>query len=288
MCKIKDIYNQLKSKTGKQISLVKLSGNFRKASLICKEFLDTLKGLKFDEEKDALEIFTIMCVNMCSQHLKAISILLENGLYTESIALSRNIMELLFNLNWIYEADENDKNERTFKLEASPYHDFEKEIKLMEENLSKKNPVWPKKAIENFKNEMNEIKSNFPHLVEPNTHDERKFKKAPPLASRMNNILRLRYYHIYRFVSVFIHPTPFLKNYFLSRVPDQREPIQKIEDSLKHILSYSLLFVELILNYSLEILAKYNPNQREIRETLCKNLIDLVKESNLGYFPDPT
>lgn len=256
---------------------------YKSVAISCDFFDDTLSNIKLHEKDDAEQIFGKVSLNVIKNHSESISVLLNNNLYIEPICLVRNIFEIFVKNYWIYRGkDAVDKFERICKLEATPYHNNEKEVGLMIEDLKTESPVWSKDKVDSFTEMLNTVKRDNPHLIR---ESDGKFKKAIDICSMINDTkLRLKYYHIYRFASIFSHPTPMLKDLYLKASDDKRTEVEIIEDPLKNTLSYGLLFIEFIIEQLMEIFKDINPDGIEARIAIHKNISNIVKKSNNDYF----
>lgn len=61
---------------------------------------------------------------------------------------------------------------------------------------------------------------------------------------------------------------------------------ERYEESHKQFVSYSLLFVELIMGYGMEVLGRFAGETIGDREKLYTKMVDLVKNANRGFFQD--
>jgi hypothetical protein len=257
---------------------------FEETASICREFGETTKGIKFEEEKQAIELFALTSINMCAQHCRSIAILLSNNCITDCFIISRNIIEIFFNLNWATKCETREEIiERVLRLEANPYLNFEKEILLMERDMDSNKPNLRKSLIIKHREAINGEKETFPYLLVDRTNLKSEFKSVPPFTDRMGD-LRLVYYHLYRFASMFTHPTPKLKEFFMNRITNQDRPTEAIIEPLKQTLSYCLLFIELCLAITKSVLFDFNSGQNPARQEMYNKLVLIVKESNQGYF----
>lgn len=262
---------------------------FSDTSKLCEEFGKTSKGITFDEEKQAIELYALTSIGMCSQHTLSISLLLRNNIMTDCFILSRNLMEIFFNLNWASKGHTREEmNDRVFQLEANPFYCFEKEIVLMEENLKLPNSILDKSFVHEHRDAIDKEKENFPFLLENRNDPLSKFKKLSQtsFADRVGD-LRLKYYHLYRFSSWFVHPTPKLKEFFMQRIVMKDCPENVITKPLKITLSYSLLFIELCFALAKYFLFNFNPELNPQRQELYNQLSKIVDDSNEGYFGIP-
>lgn len=260
---------------------------FDSSSTICLDFGKTTKGIQFDEETQAIEIFALTSINMCAQHSMSISTLLKENFLTDCFIISRNIIEVFFNLNWAIKGKTREEVlERVFQLEANPYNNFDKEIKLMGKNIDSNKPNLSKHAIIEHIELINGEKKNFPFLLVDKNNFHSDFKSAPSFAERMGD-LRLKYYHLYRFTSMFTHPSPKLKEFFMHRIVNYNKPTDAIVEPLKQILSYCLLFVKMSLEITKHILFNFNPEHNLARQELYNKMVAIVLESSEGYLSIP-
>ena len=260
---------------------------FKDVSSICLDFGGTTKGVQFNEETQAIELFAITSINMCAQHSLSIASLLENNYITDCFIISRNIIEIFFNLNWVIKGQTRDEvNDRVFQLEANPYNNFDREIKLMEKYIDSNKPNLSKTSILEHIEAINNEKKTYPFLLVDKNNVQSDFKSAPSFAERMGE-LRLKYYHLYRFTSMFTHPSPKLKEFFMKRVVWKNKPIDFIIEPLKQTLAYCLLFIELSLAISKNVLFNFNPEHNPKRQEMYDQLVLIVKQANKGYFGNP-
>ena len=260
---------------------------YEETSSICREFGETLNGIQFDEETQSIELFALTSMNMCAQHCMSIAILLKNNFITDCFIISRNIIEIFFNLNWAAKCDTREEViDRVYQLEANPYLSFEKEIKLMEREIESGKPNLSKFLVLKHREAIDGEKENFPFLLVDRNNLKSEFKSAPSFADRMGD-LRLMYYHLYRFTSMFTHPSPKLKEFFMYRVSSQKRPSEAIIEPLKQTLSYCLLFIELCFATTKYILFDFNPEHNPTRQEMYNRLVSIVKESNQGYYGNP-
>jgi hypothetical protein len=260
---------------------------FNDANRIFREFGSTTIGITLDEEKQPFELYCMSGLKICQKKSKSISLLLSNELYVDAIILTRQIMELLFNIHWIKQSSGDERKERVYKLEAEPYYYFSKEIREMKSNIYGDRPLWEDNNVIEFRKLIELEKETFPFLVEETEDGKRIFKKPEPFIQRLEPELRLKYYHLYRFTSLFIHPGPKLKEVFLKRKTSENNPIEKIIEPTKQILAYTLLFEELILGYAIEIFSKFNEDKIEFRNKLYSDLVLIVDKANKEYFGKP-
>lgn len=254
------------------------------AASICLDLGETTKGIQFNEETEAIELFALTSINMCVQHSQSISTLLKNNFITDCFVISRNIIEVFFNLNWATKVKTREEvMERVFQLEANPYHNFDKEIKLMEKNINSDKPNLSKHLILQHIEAIKGEKAKYPYLLVDKNNLLSDFKSAPSFADRMGE-LRLQYYHLYRFTSMFTHPSPKLKEFFMHRIANKNKPTDSIIAPLKQTLSYCLSFITLCVAITKDILSDFNPEHNLRREEMYNKLVAIFNESNEGYF----
>jgi len=132
-----------------------------------------------------------------------------------------------------------------------------------------------------------EEKDAFPFLVKLTDDGKKIFKKPEPFIRRLDHELRLKYYHLYRFTSLFIHPGPKLKEVFLKRSVSNFDPSENIIEPTKQILAYTLLFEELILGYGCKVFLSYNKDNVEFRNKLYSEMVFISDKANNGYYGKP-
>ena len=173
---------------------------------LLKVFGSTLNKIEFDQAKqEPFELYCLLAMKICQKKAESFSLLISNKQYVDAIILTRSIMDSLFNLRWIKQVSGEERKERVYKLEAEPYYEFAKEIREMESN---NNSIWNKDDVKEFRKQIEKEKDLFPYLVNKLETGERIFKNPPPFYQRLNPELKLKYYHLYRFTSLFIHPGP--------------------------------------------------------------------------------
>ncbi|MCX6141886.1 MAG: DUF5677 domain-containing protein [Ignavibacteriales bacterium] len=261
------------------------SNYFAEASGTVTRFADTLTGCQFDERLEAIEVFALQALAVDRDHCRAIANLLREGLFAEPIIISRSLFELHFDIQWIVRGDtREEKLERTYRLEATPYFEFAKEVQLIEENFKGPDPSWSPRKVKEFRGMLDKIKKDSPFLLRTDIHTHEQFKKAPALTDRMSAKERLRYYQLYRFLSFFTHPTPSMKQVYLKLVPTEQSVPEMIDEPLKQTLAYTMIFVANICSYCLEIFKSHNPGVAGVRNDCCAILKALIDKTNKGYF----
>ena len=107
------------------------------------------------------------------------------------------------------------------------------------------------------------------------------FKNPPPFANRMLE-QRLRYYQIYIFTSLFTHPSPKLKEFYLHRVVNDKSSFEIIEDALKQTLAFCIYLIESILGYADIVFKEVNPNCYDIRKSCYEEVKNIVNNATKG------
>lgn len=252
------------------------------AASLLKQTGVAFSGVKFDEGSQAMEVFALQSLSMCSSHCLASALLLQKDFVGEAVAVLRPIEEMLFNIRWIKEPNDRQTTlERVYELEADPYARWEHEIKLIAQSYSQD-------KAQPFRGPLDEIAASHPWLTKTDRNGARHFKRLEvSFPDRMGRDLRPRYYHIYCFSSLFTHPTPFMKSLYLKESDSGPKNIAALEESLRVYVANSLLFIELIIGFAEEILGSFSPSTKNQRDVLFRQVIDLVEKANKGYFRNP-
>lgn len=99
---------------------------FRQANKLFRDFGLTIQGITLDEKEQPFELYCMLALKICQNKSQSISILLNNEQYADAIILTRQFMELVFNINWVKKVTGEERNERVYELEAEPYYNFSK------------------------------------------------------------------------------------------------------------------------------------------------------------------
>ncbi len=257
---------------------------FTEISELCQRLTDTYNDLSFDKDIDATEVMTLTYLKLVNINTKSIAILLENDLYIPTILICRNIIEAFFNLNWVFEVESQDeRRERVYRLEGEPYFNFEKELKLMEEEQKKDKTTWRKEVVEELRNMTTQEMKEFPHLVTKDKNGNLVFKTPPNFADRMG-MHRLKFYHIYRFTSFFTHPTPRLKEFLLNDSINEQTPLEYISEPLSQMYTYIILYIFSIMEYSRKLFQDISSDFKDEREAIINRIKEILHELNKNYF----
>jgi hypothetical protein len=138
-------------------------------------------------------------------------------------------MELTFNLLWVFNksGSHEDRKKRVAKLEANPFNKFEKEVNYIKNSHGEDPPDWYKNDKNNINGLIETIKVEYPYLL----NDTGDFLTSPDFSSRLGPEFRKLYYHIYKFSSMYTHPTPATKELYLKRKSDQNDSLKYFIDN---------------------------------------------------------
>jgi Family of unknown function (DUF5677) len=257
---------------------------FKSCSTMIANFGRTLTGIEFDETEQAVEIYFLMSIKLAERHTKAISILLQNNLAIETFPLVRNLMESYFKLNWIVGAKENkERIERVYKLEAHPFNKYEHEVEFIGKHLDKDYSFYSKEKYEELVLHIMSEKEEKQQLTTSNKSGELKYLSAPPLPTMMGEIFRVKYYHFYRFVCAYIHPSPFLKTFLLNYNLHEQNPNEIVFKAINQSLGIGLKFMSLLMGYSVDIFEKNNSELHKNRIQQYHKIDLVAKEGYVSY-----
>ena len=188
-------------------------------------------------------------------------------------------MELFFNIDWIKNGtDINDKTERVFQLEGKAFSAMEKEVKMMLGDANSNKLVWQKEMFQDKINALDEIKNIYSHLLTTNKKNEKVFKEAPHFERRMEELHKLKFYNMYRFLSSFVHPSPILREFTLLRSGFEKTPFQILESLFPELVENTLYFIFGILDDSDKILLCKFPDKKENFEKIKFSYFDMINE----------
>ena len=242
----------------------------------CKQFLETITDIQFNEKEESYKIFLITIIKLNIKNAESITLLLKNNQISSSLMICRNIIESFFNIDWLFEQKDDDKvNEKYYKLEGDYLYHIEKQIESIIKDQSTTEPRWDKKTAEELKNVLEVYRTNYRHLLTKNSKGKIIFKHLPSFADRMTD-KRLQYYQFYIFTSLFSHPSPKLKDYF-----DNKTNIKNIETSVKQTLALCIYLIQSIISYA-EIIFKDVNTDFKTREQLFKEIKQIVENATIG------
>ena len=262
--------------------LASFSKYYSEIALQCIQFMNTIKSIRFNEEDDALELYLMTSINVNINNAKSISLLLDNDQFGAVIMICRNIIESFYNIHWAYEPLEKQAvKKRVFELEGDTLYHLEKEIELIDKNKLSNEVTWGNQKVEDFKKMIENEKKKFPQLLTINNKGKTVFRHPPPFANRMIE-QRLKYYQVYIFTSLFTHPSPKLKEFYLRRVVDDNTSLEIIEDALKQTLAFCIYLIEAVLGYAEIVFRNINNDSCDIRKKCYEDVINIVRAANKG------
>jgi hypothetical protein len=225
---------------------------YLESSKLFLQFCKTIEGVQFNSLNEAVEIYYLMSMQVAVNSSKAVSVLLNNNLPLETNHIIRNIIETFFKLNWVVK----DKNrqaclDRVNRLEADPYSKYEKEMNYIGKNLKEIYAPFPEDDWKRRMKLLEEEKMSQPQLLQNAKGGKKCYKTAPAFSDIMGEMFRIKYYHIYCFVSAYIHPSPFLKIFLLRFDQLEKLPSEIMFEPVKQSLTFGLLFLELIMGYNI-------------------------------------
>lgn len=263
----------------KETEAFQFANHYQNISDICKMFLTTLSGRKFNYTNDSAHMFIIMSLDNLKLETRGIATLIQNHLYMQSFSHIRNIFELFVNLYWISSANDEERIEYIAQLDAFPYYWHEKEVNAWEQNLSSNKPVWTAEYVNDARKALAEIKKKYPNLI----NEQKLFKKPRPLASRISEEIRLKYYFIYKFSSIFVHPSPFFKDVHFKNVINGKEPMDILGEPLLETLTYGLWLTYLCFFGYIKVFDNKDIKGFMVREKHVNSMYDLFNEANKEY-----
>jgi hypothetical protein len=226
-----------------------------------------------------------MAISLCESHAKAISLLLKNDCAVEPIIVARSFFEVFCDFYWIsQEGGVAEQNERVFRLEANPYREITKEVRLIEKDAQGSNPFWKKTEYQQLKALLEDTATNCPWLLNSPSSGSFDFKQAPDLAARLGPEMRLRFYHLYRFSSVFTHPTPMMKTIFTHPVGSEVPRNEMIKEPLQQVLAYGLWFLKLIMEFCQQVFSAYDAERLPLRAQFYESLSRIAEKGRKNYF----
>ncbi len=243
---------------------------FRKVAIKFNDFGKSLKGVEFHPEKQAAETLALTCIKLCREDASSIALLIEEGLYCEAMMILRSSLELLFKIHWVYTgANHDEQNERTFCLEGNPLSGYQKEINFLRERTKKADAEYSFDFVKQNQDAIDKHKADYPYLV--NSDD--RFKTSPNNIDMAGDMIRQKFYHVYRYLCIFNHPTPILRDFILSE--DSGERI--FRESVEQALGYGIAAYQFIMGFCSNVLSKHVPETHDVREKLYNEMKELAK-----------
>jgi len=257
---------------------------YNQCSKLIAEYGQTFRGIEFDEKEQALEVYYLMTIKLLERHTKAIPLLINNNCFVEIFPLVRNLMETYFKINWVVDTkNKQERIDRVFRLEGHAFGEYEKELQIIERHLDKKYTFYTKEAFNKLVDHIEREKKTQLQLTDKDENGKIKYKSSPPLANMMGEIFRVKYYHLYRFVCTYIHPSPFLKTFLLNYNLYEKNPNELLNKPLNQALGIGLKFMSLTVGYSIDIFNKYNLESHKKRIRLYYEIDNIAKEGYEGY-----
>lgn len=242
----------------------------------CKQFLETISDIQFNEKEESYKIFLITIIKLNIKNAVSITLLLDNDQISSSLMICRNIIESYFNIDWGFEPENDDKvKERFYKLEADYLYHIDKQIELIIKDQSTLKPKWDEKTVKELKNMLDMYRKNYPYLITINKKGKTVFKHLPSFADRMTD-KRLQYYQFYIFTSLFSHPSPKLKDYFINKFN-----LGNIDNALKQTLALCIYLIQSIIGYA-EIIFRDTNSYFNTRKQCYDEIEKIVKNATKG------
>lgn len=258
--------------------------SYLESSELFAQFGKTTEGVNFNTIDEAVEIYYLMSMKVAQNNSKAVSVLLSNNLPLETNHIIRNIMETFFKLNWVVK----DKNrqamlERVYQLEANPFAKYEKEMNIVGKHLKEVYAPFDEDDWKRRIKSLEDEKESQPQLLQKNKGGKKCYKTAPAFTDIMGEAFRVKYYHIYCFLSAYVHPSPFLKIFLLRFNQISKLPNEIMLEPVKQSLTFGLLFLELIMAYCVTIFDKYKSEQNDHRIELYKKMNSIATQYYGGF-----
>jgi hypothetical protein len=261
------------------------SDYYSEAAQIFSRYGSSLASIGFHGQKQALEVFCLMTISLCESHAKAVSVLLKNDCGVEPIIVIRGLFEVFCNSFWVSRTDSTvEQNERLFRLEATPYREIVKELRLIQKDVHSASPYWKEKEYEQLMALVENVAEKCPWLLNLPSSDPLNFKQAPPLTDRLGETMRLRFYHLYRFSSVFTHPTPMMKAVFIHPAGSNLKRNEVIEEPLQQFLAYGLWFLKLNLHFCQQVFSACDTERTPLRTEYYNSMCAVVEKGRKNYF----
>ena len=262
--------------------------NFEKSYLDSSElfaqFGKTTEGINFNTINEAVEIYYLMSMKVSQNNSKAVSVLLNNNLPLDTNHIIRNIMETFFKLNWVVKDNNREAMlERVNQLEANPFAKYEKEMNYVGRHLK---AVYAPFDADDWKRRMKILedeKESQPQLLQKVKGGKKYYKTAPAFTDIMGEAFRVKYYHIYCFLSAYVHPSPFLKIFLLRFNQINKLPNEIMFEPVKQSLTFGLLFLELTMAYCISIFDKYKSEQTNYRFELYNKMNAIATQYYGGF-----
>ena len=235
---------------------------FSETEKLFKEIVILLKEETFSKSQ-VVEVFALTALRMCRENAGAIKILQQNSFFCELMMVFRHQIELLFRLNWILSATDNEERIlRTNRIEADAYHAFQAEITFLKG--IKEKIFFDEISIKKAQEFINAIKSKNPQLLAENGNFLRRNGNET-----MAGDLREKYYHQYRYLCMFAHPNPLLREFHLTTDLGRdifEEPFEKSCIYAMKVFKNNLNLIIILLGKDLQNIKKIEKLQQIFNE----------------------
>lgn len=249
--------------------------HYRDLSELCRKYIDNISNIKVNR----IEEFLFICLDSLKSETIAISTLAEKNLYNQMISLIRNIIEIFFNIFWIHNTDESERIEVINKLEGTPYFWHNKEVDYIKGDTQTEQPEWSPEYVKRMEMLLESSKKKHPYLIDK----KNKFKSAPPIPDRISKKVRLKYYHIYRFASLFAHPSPFFKELYSKKHREHSDPLDDMGEIFLSMFTYGIWMTYLCYSGSNELLTDPKFTNTTERNNIVASMEKLFNSVNKNY-----
>ncbi|HHI87437.1 MAG TPA: hypothetical protein ENK03_00650 [Candidatus Cloacimonetes bacterium] len=224
---------------------------FSETEKLFDEIFLLLKEESFDKSQ-VVKVFASTSLSICIDNLGAIVLLIQNDYFYEVFMIFRHQIELMFRLNWIINApNDEEKKKRTNKIEADSFRSYEDEINILKQ--MKNRNFFNENHIIQMQKIIYDLKKNNPQLIESN-----KFMGCGKNIE-MAGDFREKYYHQFRFLSMLSHPNPLSRDYFFKTNFEEdvfREPFENSCNYTMKVLNENLNKIITLLGEDLKNFTK--------------------------------
>jgi len=251
--------------------------SYSESAELFSQFGKTTEGISFNTIDEAVEIYYLMSMKVAQNNSRAVSVLLNNNLPLETNHIIRNIMETFFKLNWVVKDDNRRAMlDRVNQLEANPFYKYEKEMNYVGKHLKELYAPFDEEDWKRRMQLLEDEKETQSQLLQNIKGGKKCYKSAPAFTDIMGEAYRVKYYHIYCFISAYVHPSPFLKIFLLRFNQIDKLPSEIMYEPVKQSLTFGLLFLELIMGFCVSIFHKYKPEQNTLRIELYNKIKEIA------------
>jgi hypothetical protein len=154
-------------------------------------------------------------------------------------------------------------------------------------SLHKSYTFFPKDEWQKQMEFIEKEKNSHPQLTNLYKNGKRVYKFAPSFAEMMGDTFRIKYYHFYKFISAYVHPSPFMKIFLLKFNKFDKSPHEIILEPINQSLAFGLMFLQLIMGYSIDIFMNISPELHNERIRIYQELETLAIWGYDGYISMP-